>query len=180
MAKVLTFSRTFPSYHNKKGEETDFVTKIWNGLVLLEEDIEGIMAEKFIYRDKSLNPKYHTIRSGNRWKVGDKFSPRVWSGKPYASKQITIAPDIEVKKVWSVTIELIKVPMKNTNYATASYKFLVNGVVVENAQTLALNDGLTYTDLRDWFKILKSLDKNRFKRKLFEGQIICWNENINY
>lgn len=48
-------------------------------------------------------PSYHPIIPSapvTAGKVGDKFSPRVWSGKPYRSKMITIAPDIEVKQIW--------------------------------------------------------------------------------
>lgn len=38
--------------------------------------------------------KYHTIRAGNRFKKGDYFSPRIWTDKPYASKQYQFHPDI--------------------------------------------------------------------------------------
>src|SRR6185312_11465979 len=110
MSKVLTFSRTFPAYHARAGEPTYFVEKIWKFLWDNEKSNYNPVREYFQcydevfpvnYEDEKENihhhaPKVHTIRAGHRWKVGDKFSPRVWSGKTYCSKQITIAPDIEI------------------------------------------------------------------------------------
>jgi len=39
------------------------------------------------------------------------------------------------------------------------------------ARDVALNDGLSYQDFFSWFGI---------KKKLFEGQIICWSNDIDY
>lgn len=60
--------------------------------------------EEVFNHDKFINgfSKEHTIRKGKRWKVGDKFSPRIWSGKPYKSKQIILAPDTEIKQVFDI------------------------------------------------------------------------------
>jgi hypothetical protein len=106
----------------------------------------------------SVEPKYHTIRAGHRWKVGDKFSPRVWSGKAYRSKQFIIGPDIEVKKVWDIE--------KHHDF------FMINGngVLAREVSELAKNDGLDELDLRHWFG----------KEPKFSGQIICWNDKIEY
>lgn len=118
--------------------------------------------------DSILEMKHHTIRAGKRWKVGDKFSPRVWSGKPYNSKQIVIAPDIEIKKVWDIEIK---------KFADGWWIDFGNYAISEDmpyAMTrlpnLAKSDGLELQDLLDWFKFLKK----------FSGQIICWNESIIY
>lgn len=170
MSRVITFSRVFPKYHPKAGQPTFFVEKILacimpkqqNGLIDLNDLSENV---KVIINDFQLlcSPteiKSHTIRSGNRFKVGDKFSPRVWSGKPYASKQIIIAPDIEVKKVWDVTI----------NHAATWFAIFIEGKEFTEWTLLARNDGLTAVDMLDWFK----------KDNIFTGQIICWNETINY
>jgi len=123
-----------------------------------------------------MQPKHHTIRAGNRFKVGDKFSPRVWSGKPYQSKQIIIAPDIEVKKVWDFKIQF------DADYLCISIDnwpfYEENSTMVtqpEALETLALNDGLTVEDMKAWFGI-----HPKKKGKNFNGQIICWNENIEY
>lgn len=40
----------------------------------------------------------------------------------------------------------------------------------EIMKTLAKNDGLTLAELLQWFKYPKP----------FEGQIICWNDKVNY
>lgn len=181
MAKVLTFSRTFPAYHPKKGQPTYFVEKFLQEINLIGVDafqyFEGLnrnIPDKII--DDFVRSllfgweisKGHTIISGNRFKVGDYFSPRVWSGKPYNSKQIIIAPDIEVKKVWDIEITKMKVD-KGVDGITIITKIFINGMhKTENYYKLAQNDGLSFEDLMDWFP------------KPFKGQIICWNENIEY
>jgi len=98
------------------------------------------------------------MRAGNRWKVGDKFSPRVWSVKAYRSPQLVIGPDIEIKKVWDVE--------KHHDF------FMINGkgLYGEQVAELAKNDGLSEMDLRRWF--------GQYPR--FEGQIICWADHIDY
>lgn len=104
--------------------------------------------------------KHHTIRAGHRFKAGDKFSPRVWSGKAYRSKQIIIAPDIEVMKTFDFHIR------KNDyfiNHSPVNYNQL---------KVVAANDGLEIDDFECWFNVKKG--------EVFAGQIICWNENINY
>ena len=163
MSKVLTFSRTFPAYHPKAGQPTYFVEKIAKGLhrqgYPAWDISDNIFSTEMYY---ICEPKFHTIRSGNRWKVGDKFSPRVWSGVPYKSKQITIAPDIEVKKVWNFNIK------KDLTQSV----ILINGWILSNKELnlVAKNDGLLGSELLEWFQYPKP----------FSGQIICWNENINY
>jgi len=179
MSKVITFSRTFPAYHPKAGQPTYFVEQIWNGLIdnsfkidyakictfnnELSPDILWPFWKAINIGFSGLGVKHHTIRSGNRWKVGDKFSPRVWSGKPYKSKQIIIAPDIEVKKVWEFEIDANGIYIINDTY-----------VGFKKEELLAKNDGLTVDELQHWF--IPSMKKH----KPFSGQIICWNENINY
>lgn len=147
MSRVITFSKTFPAYHPKAGQPTHFVEKLWKcfGINALED----------------FTPKCHTIRAGHRWKVGDKFSPRVWSGKPYRSPQIIFSKDIEIKKVWDFEIK------PTEKYA----RYYVNGkeMVCTDFAKLAMNDGLDPGDFEDWFQY-----------KAMQGQIICWDENISY
>ncbi len=177
MARVITFSRHYQTNHQKKGEPTYFVEQIWKSLGnefveneaikiaasftdLRKDSISDFGAMKDIHFDKimSFNPKHHTIRKGYRWKVGDKFSPRVWSGKPYVSKQIIIAPDIEIKKIWDFSRDLI------------SDKYYLNGheIDADKLELIAKNDGLNIEDFKAWIN------------KPFLGQILCWNESINY
>jgi len=132
MSRIITFSRTFPAYHPKKGQPTYFVEKLLSSINYKYYDEDRQFNPRLSV--DSFEPKHHTIRSGNRWKVGDKFSPRVWSGKPYNSKMITIAPDIEIKQIWGFQKDLI------------SDKWYINGIEMSSAARidLALNDGLLY------------------------------------
>lgn len=174
MSRVITYSRTYPSYHPRAGEHTYFVEKIWLNLPIqisyklicdLNPNLSVDLKWKFwrsINHD-IIEKKYHTIRAGNRWKVGDWFSPRVWSGKPYDSKQIIIAPDITVKKVWDFEIKVSP---------GHGMRIWINNNIIDSdtENRLFLNDGLSKPDFLEWFKFPKK----------FDGQIICWDESINY
>lgn len=184
MSRVITFSPKFPSYHPRAGEPTNFEAAIWKGLKKnhLRDKTYTIYSNHaklmkggywqipIVWRDlmldPSFKPKFHTIRAGHRWKVGDVFSPRVWSKVPYKSKQITIGPDIEIKKVWDFYFSAGLVKIGDGKY---------DGEVESDHELLeqvAINDGLGdnyYYDLLKWFHT-----------RPFDGQIICWNEEINY
>lgn len=171
MSRVLTFSRTFPAYHPKAGQPTHFVEKIWKSIEIA--DITGIPLPKerdsFCFGNHS--PKHHTIRAGSRFKVGDKFSPRVWSGKPYNSKQIVIAPDIEVVKVWDFEM------VPSLHWDECMYKSKNFFIDADRLNSIAQNNGLALIDFAQWFAGPGMVSSNR---KPFSGQIICWNKSINY
>ena len=167
MSKVIMFSRVFPRSHPRAGQETNFMQKIWKAIkVPLPVSIHGEYlndeVHKLMFGD--WKPKYHTIRRGHRFNVGDKFSPRIWTGRPYASKQIIIADDIEVKKTFDFEMD------ENGVFAVNGGYLLIDADV----KKLALNDGLTEEDFFYWFM------PDISKPKYFTGQIICWDENINY
>lgn len=194
MSKVITYSRYFPAGHPRKAEPTDFVQKIWLslidcGLISTSKAVE-LSRETGIgdfnmdnIRKCPLEPKHHTIRSGNRWKVGDIFSPRVWnndinpkSGRsgPYHSQQIAIAPDIEIKKVWNFEVDACGVISIDEQYFF-DYDAEPSLEPCEKEVTLARNDGLAWEDFTNW------LVMPCFRAaKPWNGQIICWNEHINY
>jgi len=169
MSRVITFSRTFPKYHYKAGQPTFFVEKIWDATALpYVGDLHGLATEMINFMRRGSDqiwPKLHTIRAGHRWSLGDTFSPRVWSGKPYNSKQIIIAPDIEIVKIWDFEIDNGAIVI-NGDYEFWGGEMSDHDLLAE----IAKNDGLDSTDLLDWFKYPDP----------FDGQIICWNENINY
>jgi len=178
MSRVLTFSTKFPAYHPKKNEPTFFVEKIYKSLFLMKsvppELVDSYNFE--IMNDDTIAPKHHTIRKGNRWKVGDRFSARVWgtdvnpkSGKsgPYQSKQIEFASDVEVKKVWNIKISKsgnIKIEITDGDIS------LLTHVLNPAFEVLSKNDGLNKHELYAWFKMPCK----------FTGQIICWSDQINY
>lgn len=167
MSKVITFSRTYPSYHPRAGEPTYFVEKMLKSLEPESKTWNPPYAQLLknglsLFVGDLIEPKHHTIRAGHRWKEGDWFSPRVWSGKPYNSKQIQFAPDIQIKKVWDFDI------------SGHDGKFFIDGKTLAECHIflidIAENDGLTAADFRAWFK----------HPKPFSGQIICWSDTINY
>ena len=170
MAKVLTFSRVFPAYHPKAGEPTYFVEKIWESMWedsgIGDPLFDELKIEYLNFRRHTYPAKYHTIRAGKRWIAGDTFSPRVWSGKPYNSKQIIIATDIKVKHIWDFDIKdgyilLNGRKICNSRFLAVRYKTPVQ---------IAANDGLTIEELLDWFQYPKD----------FSGQIICWSDDVQY
>ncbi len=178
--KVLTFSRHFPKGHPKAGQPTWFVEQVLN--VILPRPLSIGLSEfpaaardyinDFFVIDGQLK-KHHTIRAGNRWKVGDMASLRVWSDKPYRSKQIEFA-QVEVKKVWDFVLRPIK-----ENGEINTYGFINEDLVTEQlAKEIANNDGLLVEDFDSWFcpdgtKFILSLP-------IFTGQIICWSDKIDY
>lgn len=177
MAKVITYSRKFPKKHIREGEETFFVEKLFSSLgattsltdlIKLNPKIKDQHILKDIHCDIiagciffNKEPKNHTIRAGNRFKKGDYFSPRVWSGKPYCSPQIILAKDVLITEVYDIEIF-------PTNEIYINKKFF-GSFGSENFYTLANNDGLSGKDFISWFSKLP-----------FKGQIICWNKEVKY
>lgn len=193
MSKVMTFSQAYPEYHPIAGEPTLFVEKLWLGLnhsglisasrlceLSRETGIGGFDMNNI--RKCELEPKFHTIRAGKRWKAGDKLSPRVWRGKAYQKakdengkiiektkenptpSQIIICHDIEVKKVWDFSIR--------ENIFDGGNQICIEGRPLSELEIwqVAKNDGLSVEDFLAWFKFPKP----------FEGQIICFSEKIEY
>lgn len=174
--RVITFSRQFPVKHPKAGQPTFFVEQIYNSIGLKigntkqSGDIPKEMWDKvndFVLLDGE-QKKHHTIRAGSRWKEGDWFSPRVWSGKPYASKQIEFAPPIQIKKIFEVCLNVT---------AAEGFNWWVDGHIIptDEVTMLAKNDGLEINDFLNWFMI-----HPKSKKEGFIGQILCWNESIEY
>lgn len=188
--RVITFSRVFPAKHPRKGEPTYFIEKVWKYFLEKSSPVFPYWMNKHelkidIRNCYDFDPKHHTIRAGNRWKVGDKFSPRIWSGQPYRSKQIQFAPDMEIKKIWDITIttedddgendwSFFNINGKHHTAYSEEYASL-------ELKALAKNDGLSLNDFYNWFS-LERTQKQRLEKepKIFNGQIICWNESINY
>ncbi len=164
----MTFARYFPKTHPNVGVPTYFVEKIYKSLYVVKS-IPAELVNDFNYlimNDDNFLPKNHTIRKGNRWKIGDKFSPRVWSGKPYNSKQITIAPDIIITKIYDIRILVL-----DFGRLSLQCVITIDGKPFDRIEDLAMNDGLHIDDFLNWF-----LNK---KSETFSGQIICW-KDLNY
>jgi hypothetical protein len=188
MAKITTFSRTFPAYHPKKGEPTYFVEAILTQLGIeyqYSEYLEwlyennpkisnGFLVDFWHSLKKDIGPKSHTIRSHKKpLKVGEFINPVCWAGKPYNKTkegfwQIKFAPDIEIKKGWYFEIAEFNDGfwIDFGSYHLSEHMDLDHTIL----PSLARNDGLTLAELLQWFKFPTP----------FKGQIICWNEILNY
>lgn len=167
MSRVIIFSRVFPAYHPKVGQPTYFVEQIYNSIYRDKSgdwsDALGTTSNYVVDVDTTiLGRKHHTIRNGNRWKVGDKFSPRVWSGKPYNSKQIILCPDVEIVATYNFDID---------EYGVISSSIIGGRGYYDIIGEVAKNDGLELCDFEAWFKLNKPKPL-----KPFEGQIICWQD----
>jgi hypothetical protein len=165
---VRTFARVFPSYHPRAGEQTHFVEKVWKSIGVRATDhfdVPDISLHTFF----DCEPKHHTIRAGHHFKVGDFLVPRVWSGKPYRSKQIQIAPPIEIVKTWDFDIS-------GTDwFLDGRHEYALTGEGFDSSM-VARNDGLMPSDFYDWFTM-----SAEFKiENEFHGQVICWNKDVEY
>lgn len=126
---VLTVSKQFPKTHNKSGKDTRFVYNIQR---LFSNDCE----------------KIHTLRANYElWRKRAKeinegkaiLSIRYWSDKPYNSKQV------EICRLEKIGVEKIEDP---TNFVFAQI-----GDRQINWETIAINDGLSFDDFCEWFKV---------------------------
>ncbi len=165
MPKVIIFSTTFPAHHPLAGSPTYFVDQFLNSLNRWPqaENKTVINAELIstIYFGNTLHCKHHTIRQGQRFKVGEFFSPRIWSGKPYASKQITICSPVRIEQIY------------NIEFDGQAFYIESNICKYPTVLKLASADGfLPYYDFLDAF--------TSWFTAPFKGQIICWNKDIKY
>jgi len=178
MSKARTFSRTFPVGHDSAGNKTLFVEKILNTLDINYSSIsyknwlinnnpnidEKTINDFFDNLEQTDKTKSHTVRKGQSIKKGELVSFRVWSEKPYRSKQIKFAPDIKVN------IFPVKFDDLGFVYLNDSPDYLKH----DKQSILAKNDGLTNIEFMNWF----FLRQKPFKG--FEGQVICWDSKIEY
>lgn len=158
MSRVITFARQFPVTHPKAGQPTNFLPKIWESFGEVGHDLK-LTQDINLALEGNWNPKKHTIRSGNRWKKGDMFSPRVWSGRPYCSRQVRISDDKELHEVWDIEIDIAG----DSSIVRLEGKYLSRGGI----ERLAENDGLSYEEFKAWFN-----------KPLFTGQVLVWDKSI--
>jgi len=136
----LIISEKFPPHCLNSGNDTFFVDKIMN----------AYLDSKKLVVDKN-NIKLHTIRQNyDYWKPridnisnGTGYlSIRVWFGKPYASKS-------EQKEVFRLDSSN-GVGIERLDMTKCCY--LINGIDTGiDTDTLANNDGLSTSELLDWF-----------------------------
>lgn len=179
MSRIITFSRYIQradgSHRKQEHQPTYFVEQILNSL-----GVEYLKSQ-YLTKLEKLNPKVgnkllidfynslseycpnkklHTIRSPKKpFKVGDKFTPAIWTAKPYSSPQIKFYGDIEVKQTWDIEIK-VNGDFKSFNIINSGNKTPLFDV--------AKNDGLSKIDFLNWFG------------ESSNSQIICWDSNLKY
>lgn len=138
---VLIVAKTFQAKHNKAGHETYFRFAIQRAL-----GIEPILPHLEIFRKK-----IHTIRQNYPlWEKRVKevqegkavLSLREWSGRPYNSKQV------EICKLEKIGVQKLEDP---ANFVFAP----IDGKTI-NWDEVAKNDGLSFEDFCEWFKVRKN------------------------
>lgn len=181
MAKVITFSTKFPSYHFKKGKPTFFVEQALNSLGIdfrsykygqllteLNPELPAIVVKTYWLglAAAEYEQKHHTIREGARFAAGELFSPRIWLCRPYhpnfyegkkIPSQLILAPDTQVKRTW--------------RFELTEDQYLLEGgkLDLKMLKEVARNDGFVDSDdLELWFQ------------KPMKGQVICWSDKVKY
>ena len=154
---VLTVSRNFPTTHPRKGEKTEFVLKIQNGLGITCKNCREVSrfdGDCCGYLPGQKGEKLHTIRANyDFWKkrideVNEGkaiLSLRYWTGKPYCSKQEEFA---RLDKDSGIGVQKLEDP---TNFVFAP----IDGKTI-NWDEVAKNDGLSFNDFCEWFKVRKN------------------------
>jgi len=158
--KDIKFSVTFPKYHPRAGEPTHFVEKIWEAVPgdnilydAINYEVLRPYAESFQSK-KMWTPKRTTIRAGHRWKKGDFFVPKIWTGIPYRSKPIAICEPLKVLDVEDFTISMNGIYWLNDDILT-----------LKELEHIALVDGFDEVDdFELWFNVKKG--------QTFDGQRI--------
>lgn len=165
--KDIKLSTVLPKHHVRAGQPTHFVEKIWTAVAKNKEankeaTIKSALKRanhfqrSFIksYASKDWTPKRTTIRAGHRWKKGDLFIPKIWTGKPYRSRPIAICDPLEILETEQFVIDM-----------DGCYWLGDDMLSLGKLKTIALEDGFDdVDDFELWF--------NMKKGKNFEGQRI--------
>ena len=147
---IITLSRLFPVTHSRRGQPTDFASKLASG------------------------EKKHTIRKNyHQWQHnaekmeqgGYVLSIRQWSGKPYNSPQVEIAQRSNPIGVQPIELRY------HADYGTITAKIDGHEWLDADCATIAKNDGLSVNDFREWF-----FGERPQEDKVFTGAIIHFTE----
>lgn len=124
---VLIISERFPATHKRAGEDTAF-----EGNILFDNKIHTIRANYPLWEKR--------IKQVNAGEAV--LSLRVWSGKPYRSKQ---------REIFYFT----RAGIEKLKFSQAQFvPIVINGdcYAKPDPHKMAKNDGLSMADFEDWFK----------------------------
>ena len=124
---VLMVSQSFPKTHSKAGQSTGFPLAIKH-----YDKIHTIRSNYDLWAKR-----FEKINAGKAM-----LSVRIWQGKPYASKQLEI---FKYDYTHKIGIEKLEDP---TNFVFAP----IEGKQI-NWDLIAKNDGLSFMDFQEWFKV---------------------------
>ena len=149
----MSISRVFPATHPRKGQDTDFKEKILSGLDCPDCICELSKTCENCHRAGIF--KIHTIRANyDYWKkridevnAGNAILVLYeWKGKPY-SKDGT-RELFRFDKDSGIDVQLLTFNPDGHQYLSS----VGVGDWLVKKETLAINDGLSEQDFRDWFK----------------------------
>lgn len=124
---VLMVSEFFPKTHKRAGEPTGFPLAIKH-----YDKIHTIRGNYQLWAKR-----FQEINKGNAY-----LSVRIWTGKPYQTKQVEI---FRYDNTHKIGIEKL---------SCNPLGWVINDTLLEELKTevLAKNDGLTEPDFKEWFK----------------------------
>lgn len=125
---VIIVSERFPNYHRRAGELTNFPS-----LITREKKLHTIRGNYKLWAQR-----FEQIEKGAAF-----LSVRVWTGKPYKSKQQELARFHKKQE--------IGIQKADFSYDYSS-NVLIDGKEFSALRQLAKNDGLRLSDFEDWFK----------------------------
>ena len=132
---VITLSQVFPATHFKAGEPTGFKEKVEAAIKQLEGEwwkLHTIRANCELWAKR-----FEKIATGEAC-----LSIRMWTGKPYCSKQVEI---LRLTREDGIGLQVLKFTFGDIN------KPVIVGGNDPTPTVLSHNDGLSETDWRYWF-----------------------------
>jgi hypothetical protein len=177
---TLGFSTKWPKHMGElAGQPNYFIDKIWSGLLTdLKVNVLVAYVHRYKYRDKfekdelflwdkeTIKPKFHTIRTGNRWKAGMQIHPVI---NNRTKDRFQFAPTIECISVQKIEIKEVLMTQTDKCVVVGNKIFVVevDGVRlrIHTIKFLAINDG--FPTVEAFFQYFNTD---------FKGQIIHWTD----
>lgn len=132
---VLFIAEKFPLQHKRKGDQTNFYE-----LILRKHKLHTVRAN-YEWWEK----RFIKIYAGKAY-----LSLRMWSGKPYRSKQIEL---LRLDRSHGVGLQKLGfIEMMMTCKPVVAQGDRIYKSDISNVETIATNDGLLFDDFQNWFK----------------------------
>lgn len=152
---TLAFSKIFPEYHIRKGQDTGFREKVKNSLRQIKKmnsDMEEyVYAFWYFYRsDDTFKWKIHTIRS-DYYSWNEKFEKIKRDDAILSLKEVTGSSYIKQRKIKNLSIK-DNIGIQKLQFHNSLKYFDIDGKASTfPINLLAFNDGLSFKDWESWF-----------------------------